>query len=52
MGGAGRGPCAASADLQGGLSQGREVMQEKVEGYLLKIWTKRWGRRAVHVSVS
>lgn len=52
MGKAGRGPCAASADLQERLSQGHEVVQEKVQGHLLKIWTNREGRPAVHGSES
>lgn len=40
MGGAGRGPCAASADLWGRLSQEYDVLQAKVQRYLLEIWTK------------
>jgi len=44
------GPCAAPADLQGRLSQEFEVVQEKMQGYLLKIWANRQGRTAVHES--
>lgn len=40
MGGAGRGPCAASADLWGRLSQEYDVLKAKVQRYLLEIWTK------------